>query len=48
VLYVGNLSGTKDVGYQPYANFIKVDSVVSPPLNPFDPYELTIDNLDYG
>jgi len=48
ILYLGNLSGTKDVGYQPYANFIKVSSVVSPPLNPFDPYELTIDNLDYG
>ena len=24
VLYLGNLSGTKDIGYQKYANFIKV------------------------
>ena len=48
VLYVGNLSGSKDVGYQPYANFIKVSSVISPTLDPFDPYEITIDNLDYG
>jgi hypothetical protein len=48
VLYLGNLTGTRDIGYQKYANFIKLTTIVSDPLQPFDSYELTADNLDYG
>jgi len=48
ILYLGNLAGTKDIGYQKYANFIKLTTTVSDPLDPFDSYELTADNLDYG
>ena len=47
ILYLGNLSGTKDIGYQKYANFIKTSSVVRT-LDPFDPYEITADNLNFG
>ena len=47
VLYLGNLSGTKDVGYQRYANAIGLSSRVET-LDPFDPYELSMDNLMYG
>ena len=47
VLYIGNLSGTKDIGYQPYANFIKTESVVDT-FDPFDVFEISADNLEYG
>lgn len=47
ILYLGNLSGTKDVGYQKYANFIKLECV-SDKLRPFDTFEISADNLDYG
>ena len=47
VLYVGNVSGTKDVGYQKYATFIKLNAVVQT-FNEFDPFSLTTDNLDNG
>ena len=46
-LYLGNVKGTKDVGYQPYANFIKS----RPALHPFpyfDPHEATLDVLEHG
>ena len=46
-LYLGNVKGTKDVGYQPYANFI----TSRPALHPFpffDPHEATIDVLEHG
>ena len=48
VLYIGNLTGTKDVGYQPFANFIKVNAVAGDTFEPFDAYELSSDNLEYG
>lgn len=48
ILYVGNLTGSKDIGYQKYANFIKLTTTVSDPLEPFDAYELSGDNLDFG
>ena len=48
VLYLGNLTGNKDIGYQKYANFISLEAVAGPSFNPFDPYELTADNLNYG
>ena len=47
VLYVGNLTGTKDIGYQKHANFIKSESILDT-FNPFDAYELTQDNMMYG
>tara|TARA_R110002096_G_scaffold262892_1_gene456347 strand:- start:2222 stop:7234 length:5013 start_codon:yes stop_codon:yes gene_type:complete len=47
VLYVGNVTGTKDVGYQKYANFIKLEPVVETWDN-FDPFSLNSDNLDNG
>ena len=47
VLYLGNLSGTKDVGYQKNANFIKLHSVIEEWYD-FDPFSLTRDNLDNG
>ena len=47
VLYLGNLSGTKDIGYQRYANAIGLSSHVET-LDPFDTYELSMDNLMYG
>ena len=46
-LYLGNVKGTKDVGYQPYANYIKS----RPALHPFpyfDPHEATLDVLEHG
>ena len=47
VLYVGNLTGSKDIGYQKHANFIKSESILHQ-FNPFDSYELTMDNLMFG
>ena len=46
-MYLGNLSGTKDVGFQKYANNIRVSSVTHT-FNNFDPYEISPDNLDFG
>jgi hypothetical protein len=43
-LYLGNLESKRDLEYQKYANFIKVDSVVKE-LNPFDPFQLSTANL---
>ena len=47
VLYLGNVQGTKDLGYQKYANFIKSHPVVKGFPN-FDPREYTLDVLDRG
>jgi hypothetical protein len=47
ILYLGNLSGSKDIGYQKHANFIKLETVTSE-LEPFDPYDISSDNLMYG
>jgi len=47
VLYVGNVSGTKDVGYQKYANFIKLEAVTETWAD-FDPFSVSTDNLDNG
>tara|TARA_R110002051_G_scaffold310208_1_gene383189 strand:+ start:783 stop:5945 length:5163 start_codon:yes stop_codon:yes gene_type:complete len=46
-LYTGNLEGTKDIGYQKYANHIKLNPKVKV-FEDFDPYEPTIDNLQFG
>ena len=43
-LYLGNLESTKDLGYQKYANYISLESVVKE-FDPFDPFQLSIDNL---
>ena len=47
ILYLGNLTGTRDIGYQPFANNIKCTSV-RPLITDFDIYELSSDNLDFG
>ncbi len=47
ILYLGNLSGSKDIGYQKHANFIKLETVTSE-LEPFDPYDISSDNLMFG
>ena len=47
VLYVGNLTGTNDLGYQKYANNIKLNSVVKT-IQDFDKVYLTVDNLETG
>ena len=47
VLYVGNLTGSKDVGWQKYANNVKLNSIVRT-LDPFDEYWATMDNLTTG
>ena len=47
VLYIGNLTSTQDLGYQKYANNIKLHSVTKPITN-FDEFYATIDNLDSG
>lgn len=47
VLYVGNLTGTNDLGYQKYANNIKLNSVVKT-IEDFDKVYLTVDNLETG
>jgi len=43
-LYLGNLKSKVDLGYQKYANFISLTSVVKS-LNPFDPFQLSTANL---
>ena len=47
VLYLGNLTGTKDVGYQKYANNIKLRSHKTSIEN-FDEVYLTVDNIETG
>ena len=47
VLYLGNLTGTKDVGYQKYANNIKLRAHTITMRN-FDEYYATVDNLESG
>tara|TARA_R110002020_G_scaffold59747_7_gene162716 strand:+ start:5578 stop:11094 length:5517 start_codon:yes stop_codon:yes gene_type:complete len=47
ILYLGNLTRTSDVGYQKYANNIKLNSVVKS-MNPFDSFYATVDNLETG
>ena len=47
VLYLGNLTGTKDVGYQKYANNIKLRATTTAIPN-FDEYYATVDNLETG
>lgn len=39
-LYLGNLEAETDIGYQPYANFIKSEPCTEI-LNKFDPFEIT-------
>ena len=46
-LYLGNVKGSKDVGYQPYANYISSRPALHP-LPFFDPHEATIDVLENG
>lgn len=46
-MYLGNMEATVDIGYQKYANFIKL-SPVNKVFEDFDPYEPIIDNLQYG
>jgi hypothetical protein len=46
-LYLGNLKGSKDLGYQKYANFIKArPTIYNFPY--FDPHEITLDVLEHG
>jgi hypothetical protein len=47
ILYIGNTTGTKDLGYQKYANNIKSSSIVKL-LDPFDELWLTADALQTG
>ena len=47
VLYLGNLKGTKDVGYQKYANNIKLKAKTKVFEN-FDEFYATMDNLESG
>lgn len=47
VMYIGNLKGSKDVGFQKYANAIRVDSTVKV-INKFDQYFATVDGLESG
>ena len=45
ILYLGNLTGTSDIGYQKYANNIKLTSVVKD-IEDFDQYWATVDELE--
>ena len=47
ILYLGNLTSTEDLGYQKYANNIKLHSVTKSIEN-FDEMYATIDNLETG
>mgnify|MGYP003664583151 FL=1 len=47
VLYLGNLTGTQDLGYQKYANNIKLEAVVRS-IKDFDQFYATTDNLETG
>ena len=47
VLYVGNTTGVEDLGYQKYANNIKLNAVTKT-FEDFDINVLTVDNLETG
>mgnify|MGYP003669291859 CR=1 FL=1 len=47
ILYLGNVQGSKDLGYQKYANFIKAHPVTKVFPN-FDPREYSLDVLENG
>lgn len=47
ILYLGNTTGTQDLGYQKYANNIKLTAVTKD-LDPFDTFYATADNLESG
>jgi hypothetical protein len=47
VLYLGNLTGDRDLGYQKYANNIKLTAVVKK-IEKFDEFWATTDNLQTG
>ena len=46
-LYLGNLKGSKDLGYQKYANFIRLCPELKE-FEQFDPHEITTDVLENG
>lgn len=47
IMYLGNLSGTKDIGYQKHANAIQL-STGTTRFEQFDRYEPSFDNLNNG
>jgi len=47
VLYIGNTTGIEDLGYQKYANNIKLNAVTKT-FEDFDVNVLTVDNLETG
>tara|TARA_R110002012_G_scaffold14822_2_gene60378 strand:- start:745 stop:6207 length:5463 start_codon:yes stop_codon:yes gene_type:complete len=47
VLYIGNTTGTKDLGYQKYANNIKLNAVTKTIEN-FDEVIISVDNIETG
>tara|TARA_Y100001937_G_scaffold18647_1_gene25721 strand:+ start:9436 stop:15012 length:5577 start_codon:yes stop_codon:yes gene_type:complete len=47
ILYIGNTTGTKDVGYQKYANNIKLRARVDR-IPDFDMFIASVDNLESG
>jgi hypothetical protein len=47
ILYLGNTTGTQDLGYQKYANNIKLTAVTKD-MDPFDTFYATVDNLEAG
>ena len=47
VLYLGNLTGSKDIGFQPHASTIKLTPKVKELTN-FDPFSLITDNIENG
>ena len=47
ILYLGNLTRVLDLGYQKYANNIKLNSVVKS-IDNFDTFYATVDNLETG
>ena len=47
VLYLGNLKGTLDIGYQPFANAIELEATTKL-YNNFEDHEASIDTMDDG
>ena len=47
VLYLGNLTGSKDLGFQKYANSIRLQATTET-IPFFDPFETSSDNLNFG
>ena len=47
VLYIGNLKSSKDVGFQKYANAIRLESTLQE-ISPFDTFFATQDNFETG